>query len=345
MEFEKIKHMLYNQHMLQLTQKWLLIFYTVPAKPVSNRMQIWRRLSQIGALQLKGAVYVLPYQHRLFEFATELIKDVKRLGGDGFFVSACKIEGIADDEIVRLFNEQIEQEYLAFSKSLEKVELLLNRLELKDKGVNFKKLKEQVERLFVEFQSINEHDYYESPKADEILQKITTLKQRLDGVAKDSSDDKHDDIQVVQIPKVNANDFKARLWVTRPRPFVDRIASAWLIKRFIDEDAQFGFVDGQSNEHSHLNAVGFDMQGGVFSHVGLLCTFEVLIKAFQIKAKGMKKLSEIVHQIDLADDVYKHPEASGLQTLLTGLRNSEKDDHNILQKGIWIMDMFYEAIK
>src|SRR6266568_3731984 len=150
-------------------------------------------------------------------------------------------------------------------------------------------------------------------------------------------------IAATEITKRRAADYQGRTWVTRKRPFIDRIASAWLIKGFIDKKAAFGFVEESEIEGLDKDTIAFDMVGGEFTHVGDMCTFEVLLKSFGLKDKAHSIVAEIVHQLDVQDDKYRNPAAEGLREILNGIRKTVKDDHEALAKGMGIFDMLYAA--
>jgi len=119
------------------------------------------------------------------------------------------------------------------------------------------------------------------------------------------------------------------------------MASAWLIKKFIDRRAAFGFIDEREIDKLDKNTSAFDVRGGEFTHSGDMCTFEVLIKAFGLKDKILKKMAEIVHDLDVRDDKYRAAEAKGLEDILSGIRKSSKDDAEALEKGIGVFEMIY----
>jgi len=136
-------------------------------------------------------------------------------------------------------------------------------------------------------------DFFLCPLSSDISVKAKELNSKLSMLYEKKTDDRHDDIVSHSIPVVQAQQYKGRLWGTRTKPYVDRIASAWLIKNFIDQEAVCCFVKDISSAEKSEVTVYFDMQGGMFSHVG--GTFEVLLKAFHIKARGLKKMAEIIH--------------------------------------------------
>jgi len=146
------------------------------------------------------------------------------------------------------------------------------------------------------------------------------------------------------IPK-KFEDYKNRLWITREKPFVDRMACAWLIKKFIDKDAKFQFIDETEIKNIPQNAVVFDIRGAEFTHVKDLCTFEVMVKSFAIKDNAVKKIAEIVHEIDINDGKYNNPEVSGIEDILSGIKKTVKDDLQILEKGAGIFELIYQTKK
>ncbi len=147
--------------------------------------------------------------------------------------------------------------------------------------------------------------------------------------------------ELVSIRPKQASQYKARVWITRKHPFVDRMASAWLIKKFIDPAARFQFIDERDLSGTKPDAVVFDMKGGEFTHHGDLCTFEVLVKAFTIRDKAVKKIAELVHDLDVKDEKYGNPETAGVEDILTGIRKSSKDDSAALERGMTVFEMLY----
>ena len=148
--------------------------------------------------------------------------------------------------------------------------------------------------------------------------------------------------EVVRPPALDPKDYRGRVWVTRPRPGVDRFASAWLIRRFVDAEARFAF--GSSPEKAP-GAVPFDMyQAGGFKHEGDRCTFEVLCERFAIADEALCRIGQIVHDIDLKDDRFKDPHASTISALVDGLRASFADDATLLEQGMRMFEALYQSL-
>jgi hypothetical protein len=317
---------------------WLLIFYTVPSRPVSNRMRIWRRLSKIGAVQLKGAVYILPYNEGNYEFCQWVVSEVSSMGGEGTFVKIKTIETMKEAEIINLFNSQREMDYHNISKGLED---LGRKIESIRKGGGTKDARifhEEHGRYEKEFKEIRKIDFFSSKAGSTLEKRLKELYGKIRGISGIAPKEKG-----IAIVLKNIRDYRNRIWVTRKRPFVDRMASAWLIKRFIDKNAQIKFIDERDMKGLDKDLVTFDIQEGEFTHAADMCTFEVLLKSFNIKDRTLKKIAEIVHEIDIRDDRYKNPETIGIEDILTGIRKVTIDDQEALEKGMSLFEMLYAS--
>jgi len=319
-------------------QGWLLFFYSVPSKPVSNRMKIWRKLSKAGTVQLKGAVYILPMNEEHYEFFQWLVSEVSSMGGEAAFTRVEAIDSIKDEEIKALFNERQEGEYQAIGKSLDDLETKVNSMRKGSKTQAGQTFSEQIAKVEKNYDDALKTDFFSSKTGAALRARIDALNAVIKGLTGSVAKSK---TAVVSSRKVG--DYQGRLWVTRKRPFIDRMASAWLIKKFIDKDATFAFADEKEMETAGKNSVAFDVRGGEFTHAGDLCTFEVLIKSFGPKDKVLKKIAEIVHDLDLKDEKYNAAEARGLEDILTGIRMTTKDDAEALEKGIVVFEMLYAS--
>lgn len=319
-------------------QEWLLFFYSVPSKPVSTRMKIWRMLVKTGAVQFKGSVYILPASDDHYELYQWLVSSVTALQGDAAFVKVPRIESMKDKEIIRLFDQQREKDYQDIGTRLDEFENKLATAPKSSGAANNKKIKGELNKLSKEFKDLGKIDFFYSNTRKELEQRLNRVTSAVNGLARGGSV-----IPSVEIVKRHAADYQGKIWVTRKRPFIDRIASAWLIKGFIDKKAAFGFIDESEVEGLDKDTIVFDMVGGQFTHVGDLCTFEVLLKSFGLKSKALGVVAEIVHQLDLQDDKYRNLAAEGLREILDGIRKTVKDDHEALEKGMSIFEMLYAA--
>ncbi len=317
--------------------KWLVFFYSVPSKPVNNRIKIWRKLTGSGAIQFKGAVYALPYSEDHYEFFQWLVSEVISMKGDASFVTVDKIETMSNKEFIDLFNSQRDIDYQNIAMKLSGLERRMSGIK-KGRKPEGKKLLKHINKCLKELREIRKIDFFSSKGGDEI-------EKRLELLAAESKrlSDKGVKILQQEIVKKSLRDYTGRTWVTRKRPFVDRMASAWLIRNFIDKDAVFKFIAEEETGHVDKDAVTFDMKGGEFTHVGDMCTFEVLIRSFNLRSKAVQKIAMIVHEIDLKDGKYHVPEAEGIEEILSGVKKSAKSDAEMLEKGTAVFEMLYAA--
>ena len=316
---------------------WLLFFYSVPSKPVSNRMKVWRKLIKAGAVQLKGSVYILPDTEEHYEFLQWLVTEIFGMKGEGAFVRIDKIETITNSEIISLFNEQRGSDYRNIGKSVDDLERRLGSIQKGAGGQNTKVISEQFDKLVREFDGVTAVDFFHSSVGKSLSERIDNVKAQIKVLSGAEAKNERP-LQIRDIAK-----YQGRVWVTRKKPFIDRMASAWLVRKFIDRKAVFDFIDEKEIAHLEKNSSAFDIRGGEFTHSGDMCTFEVLIKAFALKDKILRKMAEIVHDLDMKDDKYKAVEAKGLEDILSGIRKSAKDDGDALEKGIAMFEMIYVA--
>jgi hypothetical protein len=301
-------------------------------------MKIWRKLAKAGAVQLKGAVYILPATDEHEEFLQWLIGEVKSMGGDGAFVKSADIRSTDENDIRQLFLSQAEKEYRGFEKNLEAFERKVQSIRKGAKRDENARLADHAGKLARELADIQLRDFFSSPTGVEMTKRMQALKTALKGL-----DQRGVEPAGTVTPKRTA-DYQGRTWFTRKKPFIDRMASAWLIRRFVDSKADFKFIN-----ESDLAGVGgnaattFDIRDAEFTHIGDQCTFEVLMKSFGIKDKAVRKIAEIVHDLDVKDDKYGDPEATGVEEILIGIRKTVKNDSEALERGMAVFEMLYKA--
>lgn len=319
---------------------WLLFFYSVPSRPVSNRMKVWRRLAKAGAVALKSAVYILPFSDEHYELLQWLVSEIVGMKGEAAFTRIKHIDTMKDSELVTLFDQQRAADYRGLGKKLEELERKLGSIRQggrADKGSAA--LTEQFSRLQKEFGEVSKIDFFSSKEGEALNGK---LRRGLAELHKLAAPGVKQPLPAAIAPR-EAAAYQGRVWVTRRKPFVDRMASAWLIRRFIDRSATFAFIEERELETLPRETVAFDLRGGEFTHVGDLCTFEVLVRAFGIKDKTVKQLAETVHDLDTKDRKYGLEEAKGIEDVLTGIRRTARDDREALEKGMGVFEMLYAA--
>ena len=319
--------------------EWLLIFYSVPAHPVSGRMRIWRRLAKAGAVQLKGAVYILPANEENRELFQWIIGEVKSLGGDGSFVLTQRIETMKDSEVRELFRQQREAEYRALAKQLDGLE---RKVQSGRKGAIAgirASVAGSLATVQKAFDEIRSRDLFDAPLGRNMENRLRAIEAGLKDVKEVGSG------KLTPVGRKDSDAYQRRVWVTRKRPFIDRMASAWLIRRFSDAAATFRFIEEKGVADIGAADVAFDIQGGEFTHHGELCTFEVLVRSFGIKDRAVRRIAEIVHDLDLKDDKYGHREASGIEEVLIGIRKTVTGDTDMLEKGMAVFEMLYASMQ
>ena len=318
-------------------QGWIIFFYSVPSKPVSSRMNVWRKLIKTGAVQLKGSVYILPFNEDHYELLQWLVSEIAAMKGEAAFVKIEKVDTMKDPEIIALFNKQRATDYKVIEKSLEDIERKLSSTQKGGKSQDLPGISDHLARLRKDFEEVMTTDFFSSDEGKTLAAKAKQVEAELRSHLVTGEKREKPAAIIQQSP----DDYQEKTWVTRKRPFIDRMASAWLIRKFIDRDATFAMMDENDMETVGKHYIGFDVRGGEFTHTGDLCTFEVLIKSFGLKDKALRKIAEIVHDLDMKDEKYKAAEAKGLEDILIGIRKTAKDDADALEKGMAVFEMLY----
>jgi hypothetical protein len=316
---------------------WLIFFSSLPSKPVGHRVKVWRRLSKAGAIQLKGAVYLLPASDEHAELFQWLTAEVTGMGGEAAWARTPRIESLTDAEIVALFERRKEGEYREVGRQLD---LLERRLDgARQGGLKAARgLASIAGRIRRDFEERRRTDFFSSAAGAALGARIDGALAALEAFAGAPGGPAPPAI----LPR-SAADYRDRLWVTRPGPFVDRMASAWLIRRFVDTGAAFDFAEERSLPALPAGTVTFDVPGGEFTHAGDLCTFEVLLRAFGLSDPALAGIAAIVHELDVSGERRQAPEAAGLEAILTGIRRSARDDRDALERGMAVFEMLCAA--
>jgi len=302
--------------------RWLLLGHQLPTSSSNARVKIWRRLQQIGAVPTRNSVYVLPNTEQCREDFEWIRTEIVALGGEATVFAADAISAGGADDIVTVFRSTREQDYRA---------LMAEMARLRPSGKTTRRSasgrKAQISRVVRavrdRFRAIERIDFFDAPAREDAAAALAAL---------EASTARQPPPPSVSSP-LSAASFHSRRWVTRPRPGVDRMASAWLIRRFIDPNARFAFTDRPGGED-----VPFDMYTGEFSHQGDQCTFEVLAARFRLTSPAVVSVARIVHDLDMKDGKYGPPEAPAVERLVEGLRASYADDAALLEQGITMFD-------
>lgn len=301
---------------------WLLLLYALPAKKGSSRVNLWRQLKKFGAIALKTSTYVLPDEPQHRERFQWLAQQVRESGGDATLIYATDIEGTTDEEIVRLFNAARAEEYAAFAAEIAAF-IAANR---RRAGANFAA---ELERFGARLEEIQRVDFFHAPPAEEARMQLERARRL---------HTKKTAAPLALSPKR----FRGRTWLTRPRPEIDRVGSAWLIRRFIDPQARFVFAQKAAD---HPDALPYDMVGVEFTHHGDDCTFETLVKRFDLDDPALRRIAEMVHVADIDDGKFSRIECVGIDRVLKGWGRLGWSDERLLERGGECFDALYEFLR
>jgi hypothetical protein len=303
----------------------LLLLVGLPPTPSSIRVRVWRRLRTLGAVPLKRSAYLLPDTPERYEDFQWLAQEIQREGGDATLVRVEEIENVTPADVRRLFHEPRDHDYRQLAARYRKALQSLDRKSAASRA----RAQENLARLAKDYERIREIDFFDAPGGAEVRRLEETIAMRLrrpETAARESR------------PTLDLTKMRGRRWVTRPRPHIDRIASAWLIKRFIDPDAEFVFAPPAEFP---ADAIPFDAPGVELTHHGEDCTFETLIKQARLRDRRLTHLAEVVHEADLRDGKFRHDEARGIDVAIRALLAASSDDHQVLAQGMTLCEGLY----
>lgn len=307
--------------------------HQLPPTPSNLRVQTWRRLQQLGAIPRKQSVYVLPDTPSTREDFEWLATEVHAAGGDVEVFVAATVDRFASDALVEEFRRARQGAYAALAVELERA---LARSSAT--GPRRRKRAPSLRRVRDTFRerlaAIERIDFFGSAGRDRAVQLLAELESRADARTGRRA-------AGATPSSISRGDYQGRIWVTRPRPGVDRMASAWLIRRFIDPQARFGFAPDRAA--LPRDGVPFDMFGVEFSHQGDRCTFETFAAAFNIDDAAVKRLAAIVHDLDLKDGKFSPAEAPTVERLIEGLQLAHDADDRLLSEGMMVFEWLYRS--
>lgn len=314
--------------------RWLILVHQLPSNPSNLRVQTWRRLQQLGAIAVKQAVYVLPDSPTAREDFEWLKAEIDAGGGEATVFAADSVDAWSDDALVEEFRRARQQAYGKLAHDIERGLRRLNARRAGSKGRAPAPLR-RLEEFRQRFAAADSLDFFGSAGRDRVVTLLEEFEQRLLTRTPPSTG--------APVGEMDSDAYRRRLWVTRPRPGVDRMASAWLIKRFIDPEARFDFV--RDRDAAPRDAVPFDMFGAEFSHHGEHCTFETLCERFAIRHAPVSRLAAIVHDLDLKDGRFGAAEAATVGMMIEGLQLTHADDDALLEQGIALFEALYRSVE
>jgi hypothetical protein len=312
--------------------RWLLLIHQLPPKPNYLRVKIWRRLQRLGAIAIKNSVYALPKDDQSQEDFRWVLREIIEGGGDGTLCEAHLIDGMTDDDVEALFHSARAAEYVQIAEA---ARLIAKTLPVKVKPAEADRLEleHEIVKLRRRLDEVVAIDFFGAPGREAANGLISEIELRSRGNKGRPSQ-----------TKIDREKLRRKIWVTRKGIHVDRIASAWLVRRFIDEDAKFKFVPAKGYKPLS-NEIRFDMFKAEFTHEGDRCTFEILIERVGIEDSALIPIAEIIHDIDLKDGKFKRQEALGIERVIGGIAMSHKDDETRLSRGAAVFNDLYEYFK
>ena len=308
-------------------EPWLLLVHQLPPRPVGVRVRVWRRLRELGAVAVKNSVYALPNQHDAREDFEWVRAEIAAAGGQATVFQASTIDTLTGDELREAFRRDRGADYRTLTREAEK----LTRQATQKRRPSRLAFERAVRGVRERLTRIERIDYFGAPGREEARAALATLEATSGGRP----------AATAPRPTLEAAAYRGRTWVTRPRPGIDRMASAWLIRRFVDPEARFDFRETQTPRTP--GDVTFDTFEGDFTHDGDRCTFEVLCVRFGLVDASLPYLGELVHDLDLKDGRFGRSEAIVLEALVEGLRRLYDEDHDLLTQGIALFEALYRG--
>src|SRR5215471_14888493 len=298
---------------------WIILMFNLPAKQASQRVEVWRKLKRYGALPLGSGGYVLPNTPQALEHFEWLAVAIRKSRGQASVLRVQSVDDCPDDELRRNFVDARTKDYEQLHSEIRKI--------LK----SAKRTAGALGRMRKRFSEISAIDFFNSP-----------ARSRLEAMLARTEEGEQPPLSKSQRhAQRTRKEYLNRTWITRPRPGIDRVSSAWLITHFIDKNAKFVF---NNDPAQHPKAVPFDMfHGGGFGHRGDDCTFETLCKEFQIHDPKVLTIAQIVHDADLEDEKFGRTEGTGLDRVLVGWAKQNVSDEELLGRGMQLIEGLYNG--
>ncbi len=306
---------------------WIVLSYSLPSTPRSSpRVALWRRLRRLGAVSPTGSIYILPARDECLEAFQWLAQEIRQAQGEALVMRVEQFEGLTDSQLIELFQEARREDYRELEAQIITLEQGIGAVKGED-GTSYQSTLDKLQRQYADIARI---DYFECPEGTLVAARLTKVAQTL----------RTSDLSTAaEVPSATLAEYKDRRWVTRPHPHVDRLACAWLIRRFINPAAMIRYTTQPEPDE-----VAFDMSEAQFGHQGNLCTFETMMLAFGLTEPGLQVMAEIVHEIDLRDGLYTRPEIAGVDAILKGWLIVGLSDAELETRGVALFEGLYAAL-
>jgi len=306
--------------------RWMLLIHQIPPTPAYLRVKVGRHLHRIGAVAIKNSVYALPLNDETQEDFQWVLREIVKGGGDASIVEARFIEGLSDEHVVGLFQAAREADYRELAEQARAVAAAFPKRGSVPENRRAE-LAGQIARLRQRSTELAAIDFFGAPGREVVEGLLSGMEARMRTI--EGREPAKASLAVAQ--------HRGRTWVTRTGIKVDRMSSAWLIRKFIDPEARFKFVPAKDYQ-PEKDELRFDMFDAEFTHEGELCTFEVLVQRFGLTDPALRAIAEIVHDIDVKDAKYGREEAPGIGQLVAGIAAAHADDEERLVRGTAVFD-------
>jgi hypothetical protein len=296
---------------------WYLLIHQLPPEPLYLRAKIRQRLARVGAVALKNAVYALPHREDCLEDLEWIAQEALAGGGEAYVCQAEFLEDRTDEALVARFREERNADYEALGETLR------SSPAADDPAARLARARKRLEE-------IGRIDFFGASgrsKVERLMRSVESEARR----------------RTVSAPGADRLDLYGKTWATRRGIHIDRIASAWLIRRFLDPKARFRFIDPKQPRRK--DELRFDMVGGDFTHEGDHCTFETLLARTATRDRALAEIAEIIHDIDLKDEKFGRAEAAGIERLVIGLILANPEDEARLERGLVLFDELYQSFR
>ena len=315
--------------------RWLLLIHQIPPKPDYFRVKIWRRLQRLGAVAIKNSVYVLPKNEQTQEDFQWVLREIVEGGGEATLCEARFVDGLSDSEVEGLFQSVRGADYdeiAVESRRLAAIPVPKSKIK-DDRSAQIETDLVKLKRRLAEVVAI---DFFGARGREAVDGLISGIEARMY--------ENRSDTRPMKSRTSPVGELKDKTWVTRKGIYVDRIASAWFVRRFVDSGARFKFVPAKGYKPLP-GEIRFDMFEAEFTHEGDRCTLEILIERTGINDPALLRIAEIVHDIDLKDQKFGRQETAGIEQVIAGIAMAHKDDETRLARGSAVFDDLYEYSK
>lgn len=311
-------------------QKWLLLLHQMPAKSETERVRIWRAQQKLGAISVKNSVSALPDTEHFRKSLIDLADQIISCGGDAIVTEGRFIFGLKSESLLQTYNLQMETEFKSLAKEIQST---LKAAPTNASESELMRWEHKRTKFISQLNDLSLRGISASDGEDQCRVGLKEFERKLKAPHKKAQDQQ----KKLVVPK-NA------VWVTRKDPYIDRLASAWLIRRHIQKEAEILFVDIDKYVHKQHH-FRFDVFNGEFTHIGDQCTFEVLVEHFKIRLPAIRALAEVVHDLDIKDGKFDRPETPGIRMALEGIIHGYKNDEKRLEAAMNLFDSLVLSLK